>query len=131
MSASAYLDGIANGVVRFQHCESCGAAQTLSRFACARCGSEGLVWRDAVGGGTVYAVTVVTRAPTDVFRALVPYTLVLVDLDEGVRVMAHGATGLRIGDSVHAGTLAFGDSALLYFRKPQPPQLPQPPQPDH
>lgn len=120
MTESPYLDGIARGVVRFQHCEACGAAQTLSRFACARCGSEQLVWQDASGAGTVYAVTVVTRAPTDAFRALVPYTLLLVDLDEGARVMAHGTAGLRIGDSVRAETLAFGETSLLCFQKPWP-----------
>lgn len=116
VSESPYLDGITSGILRYQCCESCRAAQTLSRFACSSCGSERLDWRDAAGVGTVYALTVVTRAPTEAFRALVPYTLVLVDLVEGARVMAHGAPGLRIGDSVNATTRTFGDTSLVFFQ---------------
>jgi len=52
------------------------------------------------GRGRVYALTRVERAPTDEFRALAPYVILLVDLDEGYRMMAHGAPDLAIGDRV-------------------------------
>lgn len=110
-----YLQGLARGVLRYQSCEDCGAAQTLSRYACTRCAGRRLAWRDAAGTGTVYASTVVARAPSEEFRPLVPYTLVLVDLDEGARVMAHGAPGLRIGDRVRARFVSFGDRRLARF----------------
>jgi uncharacterized protein len=113
--AAAVIKADTKGGLRYQCCSDCAAAQSLSRFACHRCGSEHLAWRDAAGSGTVYAVTVVTRAPSEAFRALVPYTLVLVDLDEGARVMAHGAPGLAIGGRVRARLLPFGDSCLNYF----------------
>ncbi len=103
------------GRLRFQRCTSCRAVQTLSRFACQQCGAEHLEWHDATGSGTVYAVTVVNRAPTEAFRALLPYTLVLVDLDEGSRVMAHGAPGLAIGERVSARALPFGEACLIIF----------------
>ncbi len=102
-AAAAYRDGLAAGVLRYLRCTDCAAAQTLFRYACTRCGSTRLTWRDASGSGTVYATTIVTRAPTDAFRALAPYTLLLVDLDEGARLMAHGTPGLAIGDRVSAG----------------------------
>jgi uncharacterized protein len=101
--------------LRVQRCTSCKAAQTLSRLACQQCGAEHLEWQDAAGTGTVYAVTVVNRAPTEAFRALLPYTLVLVDLDEGARVMAHGAPGLAIGERVRARALPFGGASLFTF----------------
>jgi hypothetical protein len=66
-------------------------AQTLARYACAHCVRQRaarVAWTPAAMA-TVHAVTVVSRAPSDAFRALAPYTLVLVTLDEGPRVMAH------------------------------------------
>lgn len=115
--AAPFLEGVARGVLRYQRCVSCGAPQTLARYACRVCGSESLTWLDAVGTGTVYAVTVVTRAPSDAFRVLAPYTLVLVDLVEGPRVMAHGAPGLAIGDAVTARALKHADQHLVVFHR--------------
>ena len=67
------------------------------------------------------SVTVVTRAPSDSVRALAPYTLLLVDLDEGTRVMAHGTPGLAIGDrvSAHAEHLA-GMDLIIFHRSSDP-----------
>ena len=113
--AAPFLEGVARGVLRYQRCTSCDAPQTLARYACRVCGSESLTWLDAAGTGTVYAATVVNRAPSDEFRALAPYTLVLVDLQEGPRVMAHGAVGLAIGDAVSARALKHGDKHLIVF----------------
>ncbi|NMV38105.1 Zn-ribbon domain-containing OB-fold protein [Ralstonia insidiosa] len=100
-SGMPFTEGLEQGVLRFQSCTACGTPQTLTRYVCTRCGSRQLVWREAAGTGTVYATTMVSRAPSEAFRALAPYLLLLVDLDEGSRVMAHGTPGLKIGDRVH------------------------------
>ena len=113
--AVPYLDGLERGVLRYQRCTACGAPQTLTRDACTACGAESPAWLDARGVGTVRAVTVVSRAPSDTFRALVPYTLVLVDLDEGARVMAHGEPGVAIGERVVARFFRHGGRALVRF----------------
>lgn len=99
---SPYAEGLAGGVLRYQRCAQCGTAQTLERLACSHCGSAALAWFAACGDGVVHATTVVHRAPTAEWRALAPYTLVLVDLDEGPRIMAHGTPGLVIGQRVRA-----------------------------
>ena len=78
-----FTDGLQSHVVRYQRCKHCGHAQTLARYACQRCGSEKLDWHDSKGLATVCARTVVSRVPSDDFRALAPYTLVIVELDEG------------------------------------------------
>ncbi|MGO4306869.1 Zn-ribbon domain-containing OB-fold protein [Cupriavidus sp. RAF12] len=113
----AYLEGLTAGVVRYQVCETCGAWQPLARHACRQCGGQRLLWRDAGGGATVYAVTEVARAPTEAFRALAPYTLVLATLDEGPRVMGHAEPGVAIGDRVRAGFLTIGTQTLLRFQR--------------
>lgn len=119
--STPFTQGLAAGRLRYQRCEACGSALTGQRYACTQCGSARLAWCDAVGTGTVYAVSAVHRAPTEAFRALAPYALVLVELDEGPRVMAHGASGLAIGERVVAHPLQVGAQPLMRFeRHPAP-----------
>ena len=113
--STPFTDGLRAGVVRYQRCAACGHAQTLARHACQRCGCEDLLWHDAGGGATVRAVTVVARAPSEQFRPLVPYTLVIVELDEGPRLMGHAAPGVRIGQRVRAGFFEHLGRPLLRF----------------
>lgn len=89
--------------------------QTLARYACQRCGAQALRWRDSLGRGTVQAATVVARAPSDDFRPLAPYTLVLVQLDEGARLMAHASPDVRIGARVQAGFFKHLERMLVRF----------------
>lgn len=70
----------------------------------------------AGGAGTVFAVTVVSRASAPEFAALVPYALALVDLDEGARLMGHAPVGLRIGQRVRVDVFSPGGRPLLRFR---------------
>ena len=110
-----FTAGLATGVLRYQRCAPCGAAQTGQRLACTACGSTQLAWCDAAGTGTVWSVSTVHRAPSDAWRAALPYTLVLVDLDEGPRLMAHGAPGLAIGMRVVAEPVGLAGVALVRF----------------
>jgi uncharacterized OB-fold protein len=114
--SAPFLDGLNQGRLRYQACRECGAPQTLTRYACRRCGSARLEWRASEGRGTVYATTIVERAPSDQFRALVPYALALVDLDEGPRLMGHAAPGLTIGDRVAAEFFQSTGHALVRFQ---------------
>ncbi len=114
-NASPFAQGLAAGVLRYQRCDTCGTPLTGQRFACTACGSRQLAWCDAAGTGTVFSASTVHRAPSDAWRALLPYTLVLVDLDEGPRVMAHGAPGLAIGARVLAQPVVLAGLALLRF----------------
>lgn len=116
--AAAFTDGLRQGVLRYQRCTACGGAQTLARYACQHCGAEALAWHDAAGAATVRAVTVVARAPSDEFRVLAPYTLVLVQLDEGPRLMAHAAPDVQIGERVQAGFFEHAGRALVRFAPP-------------
>jgi uncharacterized OB-fold protein len=114
--AAAFNEGLACGELRYQSCSDCAAAQTLAHYACRLCGSTHLEWRTASGLGTIYAVTMVARAPSAEFRALAPYTLVIVELDEGPRLMGHASAGVTIGERVTAEFFVFGERHLLRFR---------------
>jgi uncharacterized protein len=113
--ALAHVEGLREGVLRFQRCTSCGHPQTLARYACSACGKSTLVWEESTARGKVVATTTVTRAPSEAFAALTPYVLVIVELDEGPRVMGHAAAGLYIGDRVAATYFAHGERTLLRF----------------
>jgi uncharacterized protein len=112
-----FAEGLVRGVLRYQSCTTCGAAQKLARYACRACGSTRLEWRDSAGGGTVFAISVVSRAPSDAYKSLVPYTLVLVDLDEGARLMGHAEPGVAIGERVSAGFFEHDGRRLVRFRR--------------
>lgn len=99
----------------FQHCRACGARWLFARSFCPQCGGTDVEMQEASGLGTVHAVTLVTRAPSEALRPHAPYLLVLVDADEGFRVMAHAAPDVAIGDRVAASFRPFGSGLVPYF----------------
>lgn len=113
--SAPFLQGLAERQLRYQRCVACGQAQSLARYACMHCGSDRLRWDVAAGTARLHAVTVVARAPSDAFRALAPYTLVIAELDEGPRLMAHGAAGAQIGDRVTAAFFDHDGRMLVRF----------------
>ena len=101
--------------IQYQLCAACDARWYFSRGFCPTCGNQSPVRHVASGLGTVYAATVVHRAPSPALAVHAPYTLVLVDADEGFRLMAHGEPGLTIGDGVQVSFRPFGDLHVPYF----------------
>ena len=112
--AQAFWEGCAAGEIRYQRCTSCGARQFYPRAFCARDGQP-VVWSVSAGHGTVYAKTVVYRPPSAAFAELAPYAVLLIEMDEGFRLMAHGDADLEIGDRVRAGFREHADRRLPYF----------------
>lgn len=103
--------------ILYQVCTACERPQYFRRGFCAGCGSTDLAERRASGKGTVYATSIVTRAATPETRAHVPYNIVLIDTEEGFRMMAHGANDLAIGDRVSARFAPFAGRLVPYFEK--------------
>lgn len=90
----------------YERCEACGKAWYFRRGFCPGCGVTAVRLLQASGRGTVHALTTVQRAPSEALRAEVPYDIALVDADEGFRLMARAAPGLRIGDTVSMGFIS-------------------------
>jgi uncharacterized OB-fold protein len=80
--AAAYRRHLQNGKLGYQCCADCSAAVFYPRVLCPVCGSGALEWRESAGRGTVYATTAVHSRNRD------PRNVVLVDLDEGFRMMS-------------------------------------------
>ena len=98
----------------YQACTACGRIWYFRRPACPHCGHADPQERIASGRGTVYAATVVHRAPTRALQQHAPYAVLLVDADEGFRFMAHGARDAAIGDRVRLEFRTF-DAAPVPF----------------
>ena len=82
-------------------CTSCEQAFWYPRPVCPRCLQPDVEWRTASGHGEVYAVSVMHRPAHPGMAGRVPYTVALVDLDEGVRLLTN-VVGID-ADEVHVG----------------------------
>jgi uncharacterized OB-fold protein len=83
---------------------------------------DDLEWVPAAGGGTVYSFTVVNWSANPEFAADCPYTLALVDLDEGVRITTRiidaEPGSLRCGIRVQLAYRAARDGSILPYVTP-------------
>ena len=83
-----YWDGLNERRLRLQRCADCGKVRHYPRPMCDACYSLQVEWFDASGHGRVHSWTVTHHAFHPGFRPDLPYTLVTVDLAEGVRMNA-------------------------------------------
>ena len=121
MSANHIVDWTkGEEAIVYQSCAACGSLQYFRRSFCAACGAPDPVEKRASGEGTVYATSLVCRAATPEARAHVPYNIVLVDMPEGFRMMAHGDNDLSIGDKVTAQFARFAGRLVPFFEKAKP-----------
>lgn len=111
-----FWEGCRRGELLYQRCRACGHAQFYPRSLCAACSATDLEWLPSSKRGTIHSFTVVQRAPTEAFKADVPYVLALVDLEEGFRMMLNvlGASPdqVRIGQPVRIVFEARGEERL-------------------
>jgi uncharacterized OB-fold protein len=74
--------------LRFQRCTDCRAWRHLPRLMCGECGSFNYEWARSSGKGKIYSWITVVQPMIPAFNDAVPYTVPLVDMDEGVRMVA-------------------------------------------
>lgn len=105
-----YDQYLEEGSLAYQHCTTCDAAVFPPRVLCPEltCSGSTLEWRTSSGGGTVHSVTWLRPRDRD------PYNVVLVDVDEGFRMMSNvvGSDDVTIGTRVH-GSIKEVDGQLL------------------
>lgn len=109
-----WRDALAQGRFLLQRAVSSGTVFFPPRISEPGSGDTDLEWIEASGMGTVYSMTVVSQKPP-----AAPYNVVLVDLDEGARLMSRvdGAApeSLRIGMRVRAKIVQDDDTPLIVF----------------
>ena len=100
--ARPYWDAAAQGKLVLQSCSDCGKVRHYPRLLCDACYSDGVNWISSKAFGTIQSWTVAHHAFHPAFAAELPYTLVTVDLDEGVRALGRwrGNAAMSIGLTV-------------------------------
>ncbi len=83
-----FWEGCAEGALLYQYCPTCSRAQFPPGSRCRACAGSGPEWRRSNGKGIVHSATRVHRGPTAAFQKDTPYTLALIDLSEGFRLLA-------------------------------------------
>ncbi|TVR07632.1 MAG: hypothetical protein EA385_12320 [Salinarimonadaceae bacterium] len=88
-----FWDAARAGRFRMQRCSHCATLRPSPSDICPHCLSEEFAWVDLSGRGAVSSWCVYHRAFHPAFKERVPYTILQVDLDEGVRFVAPLAGG--------------------------------------
>ncbi|MCZ6874075.1 MAG: OB-fold domain-containing protein [bacterium] len=98
-----FWEGLIEGEVRLQKCATCGAHQYPAESFCYECGAQDLSWTKVSGEGTVYSFIVVHQSYHKAFKAFLPYTVAIVQMDDGPRMlsaMLEQEKPIKIGDRV-------------------------------
>lgn len=120
VDSQAFWQGCNNGQLLMQRCADCRHLFYYPRRLCPACGGTHLSWEASGGLGRIYSyseVMVAFQGPH--WQSQVPYIVVLVDLDEGPRMLSRwvgppGATP-RIGDRARVTFVRVQDQQLPFF----------------
>lgn len=88
--SAEFFDAAAEDRLVIRRCAGCGQALPPEAAVCTTCAGTDLDWIPATGTGVLASYTVVHRAPHPAYR--VPYTIGIVELDEGPWLYARVAT---------------------------------------
>ena len=115
-----YWEGLAQGELRIQRCNACSKAVFYPRSICPHCHADSLSWITASGRGIIYSYTVAHQGFGS-FAEDVPFIVIIVELEEGVRMMSRLVDATRehaaVGKAVQVTFEHVGEEFTLpYFR---------------
>jgi uncharacterized OB-fold protein len=86
---AAFAAHLAEGRIMATRCKGCGHVEFPPRADCHGCGikDEGFEWVPVSGAGTLVTYTTIHAAPTG-FADRAPYTIGVIDLEEGGRLLS-------------------------------------------
>jgi uncharacterized OB-fold protein len=82
-----FWEGVKEHQLVFQRCKECSTWVHPPRPACPKCRSLEKEWAPSSGKGTVYSFVTYLESPSPSFK--VPYSVVLVELEEGIRLVSN------------------------------------------
>jgi uncharacterized OB-fold protein len=118
--AKPFFEGLRDDKFLLPWCKSCGKTHFYPRSACPHCWGDEYDWRPAAGTGTVDNITVVRANPPTAFRDKMPYTIAIVELDEGVRLLSNVLDEpgtVSIGDRVQVEIAERDGEMIPLFRR--------------
>ena len=118
-----FWNGTDRGELRVKRCGDCSRYHWPPRLGCPYCGSGKLAWVAVGPRGEVFSWTVVHRSQTPGFETETPYAVVLVELEDGGRMIANvidcPLERLRIGMPVEAAFEKRSDEVTLPQFRPR------------
>ena len=108
------------GTLHLQRCSGCGRFQHPPRYGCPACAGADLEWVPSAGTGEIYSWTVTHRPIDPGWADRLPYATVVVELDEGVRLVGAleglAPDELTLGSRMQMRVEPAGDDfAFLWF----------------
>ena len=117
-----FFDGLVNDTLMLQHCRACGAWMWPATQHCRTCLSSDVEWAASSGRGTLYSFALVHQVYHPGFADEIPYNVVFVDLEEGVRmtsnVVGMANEDLRAGIELVVTFEHVGDGLVIPKFKP-------------
>jgi uncharacterized OB-fold protein len=86
--SKAFWDNAKQHKLTFKKCSKCGTIDQPPYLYCTNCGAEEHTWIPSSGKGTLYAFSTTYIGAPPAFTADQPFTIVVVDLAEGTRMMS-------------------------------------------
>ena len=96
-----------------QRCASCGTFRWTPSEICPECLSPDADWTSLRGTAAVWSYAVYRRAMHPAFADSVPYTVAMLELPEGIRML--GKVDTSTGDAERDGELSIGDTVRAAF----------------
>ena len=121
VDSAPFWEGCTQGKLLLQACDACNSMIYFPRRACPNCGASSLRWTQASGRGRVFSfseVHVSFYGPE--WNSELPYTLALVDLEEGPRMLSRligDTAGIQIADPVEVTFVDVENQKMPFFKR--------------
>ena len=114
-----FWDGVARRELLVQRCARCSAWLWQPRPLCSRCHAPDPVWTRVSGDGRVASWTVIRPPTLPAWAEKVPFVVLLVELDEGVRMLGYlvDDAGRLLRTDGAAEGIAMGTRVALRFHE--------------
>ena len=89
VESKPFWDGCKNRQLLLPHCQRCGSHWFPASATCPKCLSTEWEWSKASGRGKIYSFGVYHRLYHKGFEAELPYAVVVVQLEEGPRILSN------------------------------------------
>ncbi len=86
---AGFFEGAKRGKLMVQRCEGCGRLRFPAYELCSACLSTRAHWVEVSGRGEVYSFNIMHQVYHPGFAAEVPYAVVVIQLDEGPRMVSN------------------------------------------
>jgi uncharacterized OB-fold protein len=106
-ASAPFWAGLRRRAVVVQRCDACSHYRYPPLARCPECSGQEAQWVEVGPSGTVWSFAVYHRALHPSFAADVPYTVAVVELDDGPRITARMRRD--------AGPVAVGDRVAAHF----------------